>query len=444
MDQERIRELIKNKQFRDFREEIVKLDVSDIVQLMEELPSEELITVFRLLPKDLAVRIFDDLDVQHQHSLLESFTGANARAILEEMEPDERADLLEEVPAVVARRLLRLLSPEERQITLKLLGYEDGTAGRVMNPDFVDLRSEMTVEQALERIRQLSVKRETIYELYVIDNERHLLGTVSLKDLVLAGPNIRISDIVKKDPKIVYTNTNQEEVARILRDEELPAVSVVDNEGRLVGIVTLEDVVDIVEEEATEDIYRFGAVPGTERGYFSARILGVARRRIVWLFLLILVNTITGTLIAGQERLLGEIVIMAAFIPLLIGTGGNVGAQSATVVIRGLATGEISTRRYLSIVLREARVGVVLGVALGLVVLLWSYFLGRNLQVALVVSISLIAISIMATLVGGALPFIFRMIKIDPALVSAPVITTIMDVFGLGIYFLIANLILQF
>ncbi|MDD5701809.1 MAG: magnesium transporter [Dehalococcoidales bacterium] len=444
MDQERLRDLLDNKQFRAFRQEIVRFDVSDIVRLMEELPAEQLVTAFRLLPKDLAVQIFDDLDVQNQHSLLESFTGANARAILEEMEPDERADLLEEVPAVVARRLLRLLSPEERQITLTLLGYEDGTAGRVMNPDFVDLRSEMNVEQALERIRQLSVKGETIYELYVIDNERHLLGTVSLKDLVLTSPNIYISDIVKLDPKIVFTNTHQEEVARILRDEELPAVSVVDNERRLVGIVTLEDVVDIVEEEATEDIYRFGAVPGTERGYFSARILGVARRRIVWLFLLILVNTITGTLIAGQERLLGEIVIMAAFIPLLIGTGGNVGAQSATVVIRGLATGEISARRYLSIVLREARVGVVLGIALGLVVLLWAYFLGRDLQVALVVSISLIAISIMATLVGGALPFIFRMIKIDPALVSAPVITTIMDVFGLGIYFLIAHLILQF
>ncbi len=443
MDQEYFRELLKNKQYRVFRQEIVNNDISDIATLLENLPSEQFLTAFRILPKDLAVRVFDQLGVQIQHSLLESFTGPNARAVLEEMEPDDRAELLEEVPAVVARQLLWLLSPEQRQATLQLLGYEDGTAGRAMNPDFVDLRHEMTVTQALERIRQLAVERETIYELYVIDYERHLLGTVSLKDLVLASPNIKISEIMKSNPKIVHTHTNQEDAARMLRENELLAIPVVDNEARLVGIVTLDDVVDIVEEEATEDIYRFGAVPGTERGYFTSKVIGVARRRIVWLLLLILVNTITGSLIAGQSELMGEIVILAAFIPLLIGTGGNVGAQSATVVIRGLATEEINPGRYLSIVFREARVGIALGLAMGVVVLAWAYLLGRSIEVALVVSISLIAISIMAALTGGALPFIFRMLKIDPALVSAPVITTVMDVFGLGIYFLIAHLILS-
>jgi len=202
-------------------------------------------------------------------------------------------------------------------------------------------------------------------------------------------------------------------------------------------------VADIIEEEATEDIYRFGAVPGTERGYFASRILSVVKRRIGWLFLLILVNTVTGSIIAGQEALLAEIVILAAFIPLLIGTGGNVGAQSATVVIRGLATGEVHPRRALKIILREAGIGAVLGLVLGAAVLVWAYVLGRDLQVATVVSITLVAISIMATLTGGALPFIFRLLKLDPALVSAPFITTVMDIFGVALYFFIAHLMLS-
>jgi magnesium transporter len=422
----------------------MSLDASEITQILYDLSEQEdIIALFRLLPKNMAVQVFDLLDSSKKHSLLTSFTGANAQVILEAMEPDDRAELLEEVPAIIARRLLRLLSPQEREMTLKLLGYQDDTAGRVMNPDFVDFHDDMTVSQALERIREQATTRETAYELYVVDNERRLLGTVSLVDLVVSKPDQSISSIMRPQPISVFTTTNQEIVAKTLREHDLSTVPVVDNENRLVGIVTLDDVIDIVEDEATEDIYRFGAIPGTERGYFTSRILGVVRKRLVWLFLLILVNTITGSLIASQGDLLGEIVILAAFIPLLIGTGGNVGAQSATVVIRGLATGEISQRRYLSIVLREARVGIVLGLAMGLIVLIWAYILGRDTQVAAIVSLSLVAISVMATLTGGALPFIFRIVKIDPALVSAPFITTVMDIFGLGIYFLIANLILR-
>lgn len=342
MDQEQFRELLNTRQYRALRQELLNLDVSVIVELLENSSAEEAVAGFRILPKDLAVDVFDRLDTQSKYNLLESFTGANARAVLESMEPDDRAELLEEVPAIVARRLLRLLSPEEREMTLKLLGYEDGTAGRVMNPDFVDLHQNMTVAQALERIRREAVTRETIYDLYVIDDKRHLMGIVSLKDLVVADTDALISDIMPREPKFVYTSTPQEEVARLLRENDLSAVPVVDNEKRLVGIVTVDDVVDIIEEEATEDFYRFGAVPGTERSYFTSRIFGIAGKRVVWLILLILVNTATASLIAGQSDLLGEIVILAAFIPLLIGTGGNVGAQSATVIIRGIATGEIS------------------------------------------------------------------------------------------------------
>jgi len=302
----------------------------------------------------------------------------------------------------------------------------------------------MTVTQALERVRQLAINRETVYECYVMDRRRYLIGTVSLKDLVIADPNARVSDIMKPDPPFVSTHTDREEVARELREHNLLAIPVVDAEQRLVGTITHDDVADIIEREATEDIYRFGAVSGTERGYFASRIFDVVRRRGVWLLLLIVVNTITCTIIARNEALLtGELLILAAFIPLLIGTGGNVGAQSATVVIRGLATGEVKPRRALAVVLREAGIGALLGIVLGAVALGWAYALGGNLKVAAVVSTTLVAISVMATLAGGALPFIFRLFKIDPALVSAPFITTILDISGVAVYFGIAQIILR-
>jgi magnesium transporter len=300
----------------------------------------------------------------------------------------------------------------------------------------------MTVAQALERVRQLAINRETVYECYVMDRRRYLIGAASLRDLVIADPDARVSDIMKPDPPFVFTHTDREEVARELREHDLVAIPVVDAEQRLVGIITHDDVADIIEEEATEDIYRFGAVSGTERGYFASRIFDVVRRRGVWLLLLIVVNTVTGAIIARQEELLSEVLILAAFIPLLIDTGGNVGAQSATVVIRGLATGEVKPRRALAVILREAGIGAILGIILGLVALGWAYALGRDLQVAVVVGTTLVAISVMATLAGGALPFVFRLLKFDPALVSAPFITTIMDIFGVALYFGIAYMAL--
>jgi magnesium transporter len=343
---------------------------------------------------------------------------------------------------MVAKRLLEVLSPEERDVTSSLLGYDEGTAGREMTPSFVDLRSDMTVEQALARIRQLAIDRETVYECYVMDGQRHLVGMVSLKDLVLAQPDREVGGIMNPNPPMVFTHTPRQEVVVVLRDNELIAVPVVDSEKRLVGIITYDDVADIMEEELTEDVYRFAAVPGTEHGYFTSRIFGVVGRRIIWLLLLLMVNLITGSIIAGQEELIGEVVILAAFIPLLLATAGNMGAQSATVVIRGLATGEISHRRAVAITLRDAGVGLLLGVILGLIVLLSAYGLGRNIEVAAVVSITLLSISALSTLSGSALPFLFRSINVDPAFVSAPLITTVMDISGIVIYFFVARLLI--
>lgn len=443
LDERTFEELIESRNLKALRERLMSMEPLDVAILLESASEEQLAVAFRLLPKDMAVEVFDDFDGPTQHRLLESMTHQVVSQLLEAMSPDDRAELLEEVPASVTRRLLGLLSSEQRQVTLQLLGYEDGTAGREMTPYFVDLRSNMTVAQAMDRIRRLAVDRETIYECYVIDPSRHLEGTVSLTELVLARPESKVGEIAVPSPKKVFTFSDRQEAARVLRDNELIAVPVVDREGRLVGIITQDDVADIMEEEVTEDIYRFGAVQGTERGYFTTRVFNVVRRRISWLLLLLVVNTATASIIAGQEAMLAEVVLLAAFIPLLIGTGGNIGAQSATVVIRGLATGEIRPRKALAIIGREVSVGMLLGGALGLAVLLWAFWLGRDSRVSMIVALTLVTIAVLATAVGSALPFLFRLSKVDPALVSAPLITTVMDISGVGVYFGVAHALLR-
>jgi len=436
------KELLENKQYRALRERLVDLEPTHIADLLYSIPVEEAVIAFRLLPKDVAISVFDYLDGTSQNQLLEAFSDQAARDFLEAMPPDDRTELLDEVPAKVARRLLQILSPEQRRVTLKLLGYEEETAGREMTPLFVDLHSDMTVTQALERVRQLAITRETVYQCYVMDRRRYLIGTVSLKDLVIANPDAKVSDIMKPDPPFVSTYTDREEVAKELREHDLLAIPVVDAEQRLVGTITYDDVADIMEREATEDIYRFGAVQGTERGYFASRIFSVVRRRTPWLFMLIAVSMVIAPIIFRQEELLAGAWILTAFIPLVIATGGNVGAQSATVVIRGLATGEVNPKRAITIVSREVGIGAIMGIALGIVALGLVYAYGRNFDAATVVGITLVGISVMATLVGGALPFIFRLLKIDPALVSAPFLTTVLDIFGVALYFGIARLIL--
>lgn len=443
LDERTFEELIESRNLKTLRERLMAMEPLDIAILLESVSEEEMALAFRLLSKDVAIEVFDDFDGPAQHRLLESMTHRAVSQLLEAMSPDDRTELLEEVPASVTRKLVGLLSPEQRQVTLQLLGYEENSAGREMTPYFVDLRSNMTVAQAMDRIRRLAVDRETIYECYVIDPRRHLEGTVSLKELVLASPDSRVGDIARPNPKRVFTSSDREEAARVLRENELLAVPVVDMEERLVGIITQDDVADIMEEEVTEDIYRFGAVQGTERGYFTTRIFNVVRRRISWLLLLLVVNTATASIIAGQEALLAEVVLLAAFIPLLIGTGGNIGAQSATVVIRGLATGEIRPRRALSIIGREVSVGLLLGMLLGVAVLVWAFWLGRNPEVSLVVALTLISVAVLATAVGSALPFVFRLSKVDPALVSAPLVTTVMDISGVMVYFAVAHLLLR-
>lgn len=421
---------------------LVPVQPADIAEAIEGLPEAMQAIAFRLLSKDEATEVYEHLDSSVQQSLLEEFKRQEVLDIIEHMSPDDRARLLDELPAKVVRRLRAQLSPAEWQSTALLMGYEAGTAGRIMTPEYISLKETMSVSETLERIRNLAPVTEIIYYLYVTDTARRLTGIVSLRDLVIGQPEQQVGDIMTRDVVYVSTDTDQEEVARLIQRYDFLAIPVADSERRLVGIITVDDVIDILEQETTEDIYALGGVQSQGDNYFQTNLLTVARRRVVWLFVLLLTNTVTGTIIKSQENLLQQVVVLAAFIPLLVGTGGNVGAQSSTVVIRGMNTDEIRLLGPVQVIWREGIAGALLGGILGAIATIWAYFLQGNIAVAFAVGLSLIAISILASVSGSALPFLFRALKLDPALMSAPFITTAVDVLGVLIYFNIAKLVL--
>ena len=421
---------------------LIPVQPVDIAEAIEGLPESSQLIAFRLLSKAEAIEVYEYLNTDVQQALIQEFKRQEVLDVVDKMSPDDRARMFDELPAKVVRRLLSQLSPKERQATAILLGYGEDTAGRIMTPEYISLKENLTVSQTLERIRNLANASEVVYYLYVTDNSRRLTGIVSLRDLVIAAPDTTLAEIMTRDVVFVHTDTDQEEVARTIQRYDIVALPVVDSEERLVGVVTVDDVIDIIEQEATEDIYALGGVQSDGDNYFQTNLLTVARRRVVWLFVLLLTNTVTGAIIRSQEGLLQQVVILAAFIPLLTGTGGNVGAQSSTVVIRGLNTEEIKNMGGGKVVFREATAGVLLGLILGTMATLWAYLLQGSLAVALSVGISLIAIALLASVAGSALPFLFRSLGLDPALMSAPFITTAVDVLGVLIYFYIARTIL--
>jgi len=438
-----IQSLLEQDNFQGAKALLIPVLPVDIAEVITELPEEMQAIAFRLLSKDEAIEVFEYLDSGVQQALLSEFKRQEFLNIVDQMSPDDRARLFDELPAKVVRRLLEQLSPEERAATALLLGYKPDTAGRIMTPEYVSLRENWTVAQALEQLRLLAHDRETIYYMYVIDEERHLKGVLSLRDLVLSQPDQSIHTVMSRDVIAVHTDTDQEEVAQAIQRYDLLAVPVVDVEDRLVGIITVDDVLDVVQQETTEDIYALGGLQAGEDNYFQTNLFTVARKRVVWLLVLLITNTGTTAVIQSQEELLEQVVALAFFIPLLIDAGGNVGSQSSTVVIRGLNTDEVQIKKALSIVQREAIAGALLGLILGSIVMLWAYLLQRDWGVAVSVGISLFAISILASVSGSALPFLFKALKFDPALMSAPFITTAVDVLGVLIYLTVARWILQ-
>lgn len=425
---------------------LVPVQPADIAEAIEGLPEAMQALVFRLLSKDEAIEVYECLSSTVQQILIEDFKRQDVIDIVDQMSPDDRARLFDELPAKVVTRLLDQLSLPERQSTALLLGYESGTAGRIMTPEYVSLKESLTVFEALERIRSLEKFTETIYYLYVIDSARHLTGIISLRELVVSQPTDQIGDKMEREVVYVETNTDQEEVASLIQDYDYLAMPVVDREQRLVGIVTVDDILDVVEEETTEDIYKMGGVQASTDDYFQSSLLTVGRRRILWLLVLFVTNTGTAAIISSQKDVLDPILYasLIPFIQLLTGTGGNVGAQSSTVVIRRLNVESADLNRPWWVIQREALAGAGLGLTLGFIAVIWAILLLKTSWfVAIAVGFSLLVISTLASVAGSALPYLFKSLKLDPALMSAPFITTAVDVLGVMIYFAIAGFIFE-
>ncbi len=439
-----IREALAAKDFRTLKESLEEILPPDVAEILRQLRTDEQVLLFRLLHKDQAAEVFANLEVEEQKALFEVFTDQGIKAIIEEMNPDDRTELLDELPAGLVRKLLQLLDPNERALAHQLLGYPESSAGRLMTPEFVDLSPEMSVEAALQHIRRTGPDKETIYYAYVIDQGRKLIGFASLKDLLLADPEKQVGDLMKEEVIAVHTLDDQEAVAEIIKKYNLLAVPVVDSEERLVGIVTVDDVVDVMEKEATEDIQKMGAIAAAEEGYFQSGFFSLARRRIFWLAALLLTATVSGTIMEQYAYAIQAVVVLAFFIPMLMNTGGCTGTQSATLIIRGLATGEISLRQITRIVLRESAMGILLGTAMGALGFLRAVFVpGSDPTVWVTVGLTLIATVTAANLVGALLPLVAKALRLDPAVMAGPLITTIMDAMTLVLYFEIARRLLH-
>lgn len=426
---------------------LIPVQPVDIAEAIEFLSESQQAIAFRLLPQEKAIEVYEHLDYTVQQLLIEDFKRQDVIDIVDKMSPDDRARLFDELPPEVVSRIIDQLSPEERQATNLILGYEEDSAGRLMTPEYICVLETLTIEETFTRIRGLARTSELIYYIYVVNQGNQLQGVISFRDLVTNSPQTVLHDIMVRDIVYVKTDTDQEEVAKLIKRYDFVAIPVVDREKRIVGVITVDDIIDVLQEEATEDLYNLSGIQSEGENYFKTNLFAIAKRRVGWLLILLLTNTVTGGIIGAQEDIIAQFTILAAFMPLLADTGGNIGAQSSTVVIRGIGTDEIKDLGITKVIIREGIAGLMLGAVLGIITMLWAYLLpsnNGNFTVALIVGITLTAICFFASIAGSALPFLFRRLGLDPALMSGPFITTAVDVLGILIYFNIARAMLGF
>ncbi len=439
----RTRGLIERRDWRTLRELLRSLPPPDIAELISELPEEGMVIAFRLLPRDLAADVLAELDTEREEALLEQLGSRKILEVLLELSPDERTDLLEELPGRLTQKLLNILPPHERQEALELLGYPENSVGRLMTPDYVALKPYWSIGAALEHIRRFGRDAETVNMVYVVDEGWRLLDDIPLRRVILASPEQDVASIMDHRFVAIEAHADQEEAIRLMEKYDLIALPVVDRDGVLLGIVTVDDILDVLEEEFTEDVQKGASVVPLGTSYTAAPTLVLFRKRVVWLLLLALAGFLSGSVISAFEGVLGRVITLAAFIPVLIDTGGNTGTQSATLIIRALATGELTLGRWFSVVAKESTVGILLGTALGGVLYLWSYIWKGDPWVSVAVGLAVVFIVLFANLVGSLLPILLTKLRLDPAVVSSPLITTVMDVTGLLIYFGIATAVLH-
>lgn len=442
MAPEALRQLVDNNDVAGLQSWLSEHQPHEIADELARNDAVSAVLLFRLLDKDRALDVFEELDPGDQQKVLSGLRDQSFQDVVEGMSPDDRARLLGEAPAKFARHVLAGLSPTEHTKTAALLGYPEGSVGRHMSPETVGVREHLTAGQALDVVRGKGGAAETVYTLPVIDDHRRFVGTVSLRDLVLSPPSQPVAELADDQAPRVLATDDSEDAARLMQDANLLALPVVDSEDRVLGMLTIDDALEVIEAADTEDIARQAAAAPWSGHYISASVLQLARSRAVWLLMLIVAATLTVNVLQVFESTLEEVTALALFIPLLVGTGGNAGAQAATAAVRALAVGEVRTGDVLRVAWRECRVGVLLGIMLGAVALLVATLL-VNFPVACTVALSLVVICSWAAAIGATMPLLAKRLSIDPAVISAPLVTTLVDATGLIIYFLIAHAILH-
>ena len=438
-----ILELLESKQYTVLRQRLSEMNEADIAAILEELEEKDMLKIFRILPKDMAADVFSYMEFDNQQYIITSLSERDAAGIIDNLMADDATDLLEEMPANIVKRLLAAASPDTRRDINHLLRYPEDSAGSIMTVEFVDLKENLTVEQAIQRIRNVGVDSETINICYVLDSRRTLLGTVALRYLLLSQPDEIIGDIMHENVISLTTLMDQEEVVRQFKKYDFTSMPVVDNENRLVGIITVDDVVDIMEQEAQEDIEKMAAIVPTDKPYMKMGVWETWKTRIPWLLLLMISATFSGMIISSFENALSVYVILTSFIPMLMGTGGNAGGQASTTIIRGLSLNELEFKDMPKVVMKEFGVSALCGLTLAAANFVKLMLFDRTgITVALVVSLTLLAVVIIAKLVGCTLPMFAKKIGFDPAVMASPFITTIVDVISLLVYFEIATWLL--
>ena len=445
-----LEELLESRQFNRVRDMLADLNAVDIAALLEDRSDEQTLLLFRLLPKTLAAEAFAYMEHDTQERLIGVLTDRELASVMDELNMDDAADLVDEMPANVVKRVLRMTDPADRRIINQLLLYPEDSAGSVLTTEFVDLKASMTVDEALDYIRRFGPDKETIYTCYVTDADRHLEGVLTVKELLLNSGDRRVGDLMETNVISVTTTEDQEQVAALFAKYDLIALPVVDSEGRLVGIITVDDVVDIMRKETTEDIEKMAAILPTDRPYLKTGVFETYRKRIPWLLLLMVSATFTGMIITRFETALSSVVALAAFMPMLMDTGGNSGSQASVSIIRSLALGEVEFRDVLRVVWKELRVSVVCGTTLAAAnfakIMLFDNLVlksGISMSVALVVCLTILITVIIAKLVGCTLPLFAKKCGFDPAVMASPFITTIVDAVSLVVYFQMATLLLH-
>lgn len=442
MDKDIFIKLLAQREFKAVRSILDVMNEVDIASLLSTLSDKELALAFRLIPKDKAAEVFSNMDTSMQTYLVTMFTEKELKELLDDLYMDDTVDMLEELPANLVKRILATVSASDRSMINQLLNYPEDSAGSIMTTEYVDLREEMTVGQAMAHIKKTGIHKETIYTCYITER-RKLVGIVSAKDLMTTDDDVPIKDLMETEIISVYTHADQEQVAQLFTKYDLLALPVIDLDGRMVGIVTFDDAMDVMVDEATEDITKMAAINPSEKTYFETSVLQHAKNRIPWLLILMFTSIITGTIITRYENAFAAIPLLVSFIPMLMDTGGNCGSQSATLIIRGIALDEIRFTDLFKVMFKEFRISLIVGAFLAVANGVRIFIQYHNSGLAVVIACSLMGTVIMAKLVGCTLPLLAKKVNLDPAIMASPLITTLVDTFSILIYFNIATVLFR-